>query len=402
MEKRPAKAGLPFDEAMRLLAGAARTWRRRRGCHGGDWSQLDAGPWLADDLQELARSRRGWRRSSPGAALKATLRPYQQAGVRWLYLLIRLGLGACLADDMGLGKTIQVLSLLLVLQRASAGGAPPSLLVAPASLLANWAAEIERFAPDLRAADRPSVGHAGRRTACAGRRAACRTSISSSPATARLLRQPVLADHPMARCRPRRGAGDQESGRQADASRSSSSRRSRASRSPARRSRTAWPTCGRSSISLTPACWARPRVFADFAKRLAKRRATVTARCATLVRPYILRRLKTDKRVIADLPDKTEVKAFCDLSREPGGALPAGGRGAGRSARGAPKASAPQGRGAGVLMRFKQICNHPSQWLGDGGVEAGRQRQVRPPARDCRSDRRAGRRRCWSSPSSAR
>jgi non-specific serine/threonine protein kinase len=69
--------------------------------------------------------------------------------VRWLYLLAKLGLGACLADDMGLGKTIQVLSLLLILKRQTAGQSQPSLLVAPASLLANWGAEIEHFAPSL-------------------------------------------------------------------------------------------------------------------------------------------------------------------------------------------------------------------------------------------------------------
>jgi non-specific serine/threonine protein kinase len=72
-------------------------------------------------------------------------------GVRWLYLLTKLSLGACLADDMGLGKTIQVLSLLLVLKRQDSGRPQPSLLVAPASLLANWASEIERFAPGLKA-----------------------------------------------------------------------------------------------------------------------------------------------------------------------------------------------------------------------------------------------------------
>ena len=68
--------------------------------------------------------------------------------MRWLYLLAKLGLGACLADDMGLGKTIQVLSLLLVLKKQTNG--KPSLLVAPASLLANWASELERFAPSLK------------------------------------------------------------------------------------------------------------------------------------------------------------------------------------------------------------------------------------------------------------
>src|SRR2546427_7110861 len=83
-----------------------------------------------------------------GAALRGTLRPYQHVGLRWLYLLSRLGLGACLADDMGLGKTIQVLALLQVLKsevadRERSGLRKASLLVAPASLLANWASEIE-------------------------------------------------------------------------------------------------------------------------------------------------------------------------------------------------------------------------------------------------------------------
>ena len=73
---------------------------------------MTAGPWLAETLKALRSP--GWRgrRSRPGP--EGTLRPYQQVGVQWLYLLAGLGLGACLADDMGLGKTIQVLSLLLV------------------------------------------------------------------------------------------------------------------------------------------------------------------------------------------------------------------------------------------------------------------------------------------------
>ena len=77
-----------------------------------DWSQVTAGPWLAETLKAL-RAPDG-ADADPGPALKGTLRPYQKAGVQWMHLLSGLGLGACLADDMGLGKTIQVLSLLLV------------------------------------------------------------------------------------------------------------------------------------------------------------------------------------------------------------------------------------------------------------------------------------------------
>ena len=95
-------------------------------------------------------SRRFRRSPTPGDALRATLRPYQRQGAHWLWFMNRLGLGACLADDMGLGKTIQVLSLLVGPQTkagsnlprrpAPAPGAAPSLLIVPASLIANWRA----------------------------------------------------------------------------------------------------------------------------------------------------------------------------------------------------------------------------------------------------------------------
>ena len=151
VERAARQNGIGFREAMRLLAGADIAPGDAAAAAPIEWAQVVAGSWLADTLKGL-RSPEGLAQVDPGAALSGTLRPYQQVGVRWLYLLARLGLGACLADDMGLGKTIQVLALLLVLQRQADGGKrEPSLLVAPASLLANWALEIERFAPGLKA-----------------------------------------------------------------------------------------------------------------------------------------------------------------------------------------------------------------------------------------------------------
>ena len=106
VERIAAAGGLPFSEAMRLVAGASVSTDAAAAAADPDWSQVVAGPWLADTLKGL-RGPEGLARVEPGPELKATLRPYQQAGLRWLYLLYRLGLGACLADDMGLGKTIR-------------------------------------------------------------------------------------------------------------------------------------------------------------------------------------------------------------------------------------------------------------------------------------------------------
>ena len=193
VERMATEKGLGFGEAMRLLAGAAVAPADTAAAADSDWAQVAAGPWLAETLQGL-RSPEGLAHIDPGAALQGTLRPYQQVGVRWLYLLTRLGLGACLADDMGLGKTIQVLSLLLLLQRQTEGTPQPSLLVAPASLLANWASEIERFAPGLKAliAHPSALPAAALKTLAPGQLEGVDLVITSYGS---LLRIPWLAEH---------------------------------------------------------------------------------------------------------------------------------------------------------------------------------------------------------------
>ena len=144
--------GVSFLEGMRLLAGIG------RGDDGDplaqpetrEWSQVMPGEWLRKTLDAM-RDPSVIEGFDPERDLRAQLRGYQREGVRWLWFMTRLGLGACLADDMGLGKTIQTLALLLQIKRetARAQAAVPSLLIAPASLLANWKSEIARFAPTL-------------------------------------------------------------------------------------------------------------------------------------------------------------------------------------------------------------------------------------------------------------
>ena len=138
-----AEEGLSFAEAMRMLAGADVAQDGAVAGADPDWSRVVAGPWLAETLRGL-RSPEELAKIDPGRELHGTLRPYQEVGVRWLHLLSRLGLGACLADDMGLGKTVQTLALLLA--RAGAG---PALVLAPTSVCANWESEAQTFAPGL-------------------------------------------------------------------------------------------------------------------------------------------------------------------------------------------------------------------------------------------------------------
>jgi len=114
-----------------------------------DWGKVVAGPWLAETLKGL-RSPEGLAGIDPGSALNGTLRPYQQCGRALALPACQARAWGCLADDMGFGKTIQILSLLLVLRNQNRDQRQPSLLVAPASILANWASELERFAPSLK------------------------------------------------------------------------------------------------------------------------------------------------------------------------------------------------------------------------------------------------------------
>jgi superfamily II DNA or RNA helicase len=367
VEQAAAAGGLPFGEAMRLMAGVA-VAEETTDEPDPTWSTVVAGPWLAETLKGL-RSPEGLARIDPGAGLNATLRPYQQAGVRWLYLLNRLGLGACLADDMGLGKTIQVLALLLVLKRE--GGQErlerrPSVLVAPASLLANWAAEVERFAPTLSVlVAHPSAMSASDLKAVDPEQLAnVDLVITSYGAT---LRYPWLSNTAW-----RVAVLDE-----AQAIKNPGAQQTRAVKKLSAQTRialTGTPVENRLSdlwsiFDFTHSgLLGSDKAFSAYAKRLSKDGNFGPLR--DLVRPYILRRLKTDKAVIADLPDKTEMKAFCHLS-PPQAALYQRAVEELAEALDAAEGMGRKGTVLSYLMRFKQICNHPSQWLGDASWAEG-------------------------------
>jgi non-specific serine/threonine protein kinase len=370
VERAAKDNGLAFGEAMRLLSGADLAGAGTDAADaaaGADWAQVVAGPWLAETLKGL-RSPEGLAQVDPGDALAGVLRPYQQAGVRWLYLLTKLGLGACLADDMGLGKTIQVLSLLLILKRQNGAAAQPSLLVAPASLLANWAAEIERFAPGLKALiAHPSALPASELKKLDAARLRGIDLVITSYGS--LLRLPWTAEVPW-----RLAVLDEAQAiKNPDAKQTRAVKRLQAG---ARLALTGTPVENRLgdlwSIFdfVNPGLLGTAKEFGRFAKRLAERHDGSYGPLRELVRPYILRRLKTDKSVIADLPDKTEIKAFCPLSRKQAALYQQAVK---ELAEQLADAEGIQRKGLvlAFLMRFKQICNHPSQWLGDGAWSEG-------------------------------
>ncbi|HEY4766814.1 MAG TPA: DEAD/DEAH box helicase, partial [Candidatus Sulfotelmatobacter sp.] len=359
-ERVAAERGLSLRDALRMIAGAD-VDADDDSASAAEWGKVVAGPWLAETLKGL-RSPEGLAGIDPGSALNGTLRPYQQVGVRWLYLLAKLGLGACLADDMGLGKTIQILSLLLVLRNQNRDQRQPSLLVAPASLLANWASELERFAPSLNAlvAHPSALPAADLMTFAPGRLQDVDLVITSYGS---LLRIPWIADASWRLV----VIDEAQAIKNPDAKQTRIAKKLKAQ---AKFALTGTPVENRLgdlwSIFdfMNPGLLGTSKEFSNFVKRLEGRTHNPYAPLRELVRPYILRRLKTDKTVIADLPDKTEVKAFCQLSRKQAALYK---QAVEELAEALDRADGIRRKGLvlSFLMRFKQICNHPSQWLGD-------------------------------------
>jgi SNF2 family DNA or RNA helicase len=293
------------------------------------------------------------------AGLDATLRPYQERGLAWLSFLSELGLGGVLADDMGLGKTVTTLAL-LVHERADA----PTLLVCPMSLVGNWRREAARFAPELRV----HVHHgSGRDVGEIDGADLVITTYGTAQRDLEALRG----------LRWRRVVCDE-----AQAIKNSSTLQAQAVR--------AIPAGTRLALTGTPVenhlaeLWsimefANPGLLGSRARFRTRFQEPIEARqdeqAAQALRratgPFVLRRLKTDASIIADLPEKLEVKEWCTLTTEQASLYQAvvddmlakidDSEGIER-----------RGLVLSAMARLKQVCNHPAHLLKDGSLLAGR------------------------------
>ncbi|MGW2217223.1 DEAD/DEAH box helicase [Nonomuraea sp. NPDC001684] len=359
LDDRQLKAALRAVEGVRAGEAAAADLLRHV-IQGDDELPLlavDADGVLGDLLSGQAERRLTPLATPPG--LDAVLRPYQERGLAWLSFLSELGLGGVLADDMGLGKTVTTLAL-LVHERAAA----PTLLVCPMSLVGNWQREAARFAPGLRV----YVHHGPGRDAA--RIAAADLVITTYGTAHRDLE--ILREHEW-----RRVVCDE-----AQAIKNSGTLQARAVRSI--------PTGTRLALTGTPVenhlaeLWsimefANPGLLGPRARFRTRFQEPIEARqdeqaADALKRatgPFILRRLKTDRSVISDLPEKIEIKEWCPLTPEQATLYQAvvddmlaridDSEGVER-----------RGLVLSAMARLKQVCNHPAHLLKDGSRLAGR------------------------------
>lgn len=300
------------------------------------------------------------------------LRPYQVRGFSWLAFLRRWGFGACLADDMGLGKTIQTIALILH-ERARQPDMGPSLIICPTSLVGNWQREVMRFAPGLRVMVHHGTG-----------RAEGAAFVDSAAASDVVISTYGLVRRDLEDLRRVRWANIiLDEAQNIKNPLTKQARAVRLLKGDYRVALTGTPVENRLSELWSIMSFLNPgylgsqtsfrKTFALPIERYQDRESA--ERLRRLVRIFVLRRVKTDPRVIQDLPDKFEQKIYCNLTREQATLYEATVRNALAAIQDAEKSDgdmARRGQILAMLTRLKQICNHPALFLGDGSETAQR------------------------------
>jgi SNF2 family DNA or RNA helicase len=335
----------------------------RRNAEETELFEIDAKDALAEMLAKLHDQRQIAPITDP-PRLNATLRDYQKRGVAWLEFMEELGLNGCLADDMGLGKTIQVIAQ-LVREKELGFAGQPNLLIAPTSVLGNWRKEIERFAPHLST----RIHHGAERAADkAGFAEACRLCDVFITSYALVRKDAKLFDS----VKWRRLVLDE-----AQNIKNPLAAQTKAIlhiKSDHRLALTGTPVENRlldlwSLFNfLNPGYLGRQAQFRKNYELPIQRENNIgkSALLRKLVEPFILRRVKTDPAIIQDLPDKVDNRQYCNLGKEQASLYEAVVRDVGvqlADSEGIQR----QGLMLSTLMKLKQICNHPAQFLQDGG-----------------------------------
>jgi SNF2 family DNA or RNA helicase len=331
-----------------------------------EFSGISAEGWVADLIRQL-EGHAPFEELSPPKGLQATLRPYQNRGYSWLAFLRQWGLGACLADDMGLGKTIQTLSLI---QRDwSSGASRPVLLLCPTSVIGNWQKEAERFTPEL-----PVMIHHG----------ASRTRgdafLKVAPQHAIVFSSYALLHRDFEHFKGISWAGIVLD--EAQNIKNSETRQATAARGLKADYRIALTgTPVENNVGdlwsimefLNPGLLGTHTEFRHnfYMPIQSGRDPQAVAGLKKIIEPFILRRLKTDKAIISDLPPKLEMKVFCTLTKEQASLYAAV---VNESIAAIESVEGIQRKGIvlATLARLKQVCNHPAQFLRDNSPLPGR------------------------------
>lgn len=293
--------------------------------------------------------------------LKAQLRPYQQRGYEWLYKNIRLGVGSLIADDMGLGKTLQVISALLRMKQD--GALTPekkALVIVPTTLLTNWSNEIRKFAPSLCYALYHGPERSWERL----------NGAEVVLTTYGILRTDIekINEYPLAIV----VVDEAQNIKNADTAQAKAAKKLKPS---LRIAMTGTPVENRLSEYYSIFEFINPGLLgalSEFTTELARpieteRNHEALDRFRKITMPFLLRRVKTDKSIISDLPEKIETNQYCTLTAEQAALYQ---NAVEEMLQEIAKEDEKDIRRRGLVLKMlttlKQICNHPAQYLKKG------------------------------------